>query len=341
MPIGVARPLIVVVLAVSGGCAGGGAGPSTLDVTRTVPDVATDTANPGELRSEEPASEGHIPVDDSSTHEAASHVDTKVASDGCKPICQDKQCGDDGCGGFCGGCAANEMCESGMCVCQPLCGEVECGVDGCGGSCGDCAVGETCKAGQCVCLPSCDESECGPDGCGGECGQCRAYEGCVNGMCKPLYGQLGDSCSQGAECESGLCLTAGSGKICTKLCTPPDCPAGFLCDSLVGEGGEELQVCLPCTPKCTGKVCGSDGCGDICGVCEFDEYCAKGQCATLTGEFGKPCVYGSDCDSWVCINSTQGKFCSMYCTIDADCPPGYSCEIVSVPGGETAEVCLP
>jgi V8-like Glu-specific endopeptidase len=34
-----------------------------------------------------------------------------------------------------------------------------------------------------------------------------------------------------------------------------------------------------CTPQCTGKVCGSDGCGGVCGTCETGKACTQaGQC---------------------------------------------------------------
>ncbi len=40
-----------------------------------------------------------------------------------------------------------------------------------------------------------------------------------------------------------------------------------------GKGDDE-----GCTPDCTNKECGNDGCGGICGVCEVLEYCDKRSC---------------------------------------------------------------
>lgn len=34
----------------------------------------------------------------------------------CQPSCEDKRCGDDGCGGSCGGCGDGEVCEDSRCV---------------------------------------------------------------------------------------------------------------------------------------------------------------------------------------------------------------------------------
>ncbi len=69
--------------------------------------------------------------------------------------------------------------------CTPVCEDAECGTDGCGGSCGDCAAGHLCKGGQCVpdCTPDCDDRECGDDGCGGSCGKCTEPLVCIAGTC--------------------------------------------------------------------------------------------------------------------------------------------------------------
>ena len=78
----------------------------------------------------------------------------------CVPECEDKDCGDDGCGGICG-------------ECDP-----------------DCPVPTTCDAGICVatCDPQCEGKECGDDGCGCSCGECPAdpcFDVCVDGTCQP------------------------------------------------------------------------------------------------------------------------------------------------------------
>lgn len=93
----------------------------------------------------------------------------------CTPVCEDRLCGPDSCGGSCPpGCAPFESCsQDGACVaCVPDCQGRECGSDGCGGDCPPgCVQGEGCDLdGQCVpCSPACDGKQCGPDGCGGSC----------------------------------------------------------------------------------------------------------------------------------------------------------------------------
>ncbi|TNF29909.1 MAG: hypothetical protein EP329_14660 [Deltaproteobacteria bacterium] len=70
----------------------------------------------------------------------------------CPADCTGRVCGDNGCGGSCGDCAADEVCTlAGACTdCQPMCDGVSCGDDGCGGSCGTCDAPLTCDDGQCA-----------------------------------------------------------------------------------------------------------------------------------------------------------------------------------------------
>lgn len=106
----------------------------------------------------------------------------------CKPNCSGKECGDDGCGGFCGG-GQLEGCPygSGTYCLNGLCTET-------GGQCGSswCLPDETgCKNGKC-CKPHCSGTECGSDGCEGKCGYgCNlgwtSNEKCENGLCVCAY----------------------------------------------------------------------------------------------------------------------------------------------------------
>jgi len=43
------------------------------------------------------------------------------------------------------------------------------------------------------------------------------------------------------------------------------------------EGGSD------CTPTCGTKVCGSNGCGGVCGTCDTEQTCTSGQCVTSGG----------------------------------------------------------
>jgi hypothetical protein len=74
--------------------------------------------------------------------ELSSSIDTD--SD-CVPVCQGLDCGDDGCGGICGACGANEECVEGACVFQPECDPYEDWVCFPGGVAGE-EAGHVCTA---------------------------------------------------------------------------------------------------------------------------------------------------------------------------------------------------
>ena len=72
-----------------------------------------------------------------------------------------KNCGDDGCGGYCSSAPLQGECPyvndqpqtcgvDGLC-CRRDCDARTCGDDGCGGSCGTCGNGQACTAAQ-VCV---------------------------------------------------------------------------------------------------------------------------------------------------------------------------------------------
>lgn len=107
----------------------------------------------------------------------------------CVPACEDRECGPDGCGGSCGGCASGRICSAdAVCVpdpqdCDQTCASLGmvCGQH-CGEDCGACPTGEHCVVGACECAPHCPVSACGAeDGCGGVCPACPqdvSCEGC-------------------------------------------------------------------------------------------------------------------------------------------------------------------
>jgi hypothetical protein len=163
-------------------------------------------------------------------------------------------------------CTGLGVCDplQGKCLggCTPDCNNKLCGDDGCGGTCGTCPANFTCTAGQCnqVCVPSCLGKECGSDGCGGLCGQCVAPGTCSDaGLCSKkgsCFGVCDHSFSDwGCFCDE-QCI--GYGDCCADICE--SCPL--------------LSHCDPCTPDCSGRECGSNGCGGSCGPCPEGETCS-------------------------------------------------------------------
>ncbi len=160
----------------------------------------------------------------------------------CVPDCSGRTCGQDGCGGVCGTCSKNEICdESGQCVCQPDCTGLNCGPDPvCGQSCGNCGDDQECTQGRCVdvvCQKDCENIECGPDPvCGESCGTCPA--GLV---CSPAGGCVEDTCRP--QCSA---LACGPDPSCAKSCGVCSrnriCNDAGQCDSLDPDLGKLFGV---------------------------------------------------------------------------------------------------
>jgi len=211
----------------------------------------------------------------------------------CAPDCVGKSCGSDGCGGQCGVCTGQDACEDGLCVCQPLCTGKECGPDGCGDDCGTCTGQDVCVGCACVCKPACT-GNCGPDGCGGTCGDCDdglpcTLDTCVAGACvattDPGACLIGGACvSTGDEnplnpCE--ICLPSALQEDWTLLEDGTPCGGGMVC---------HLGFCCDTVAGCTGKECGSDGCGGTCGTCTGpQDACVEGLCVCQGTCSGKTC----------------------------------------------------
>jgi len=293
---------------------------------------------------------------------------------GCEPDCNGKECGDDGCGGKCGVCPPDYLCKNGECeyICYPSCMGKQCGPDGCGGSCGKCPDGFFCNGSSLcepVCTPNCSGKECGPDGCNGLCGLCGPDEACLNGNCIVAWDcqQLLNcawGCPEGDEECNNACWANASPEAqeqyisiwqCVlEVCGPEPvepCPGQAI---LIGECNDEYEACLGCTPSCTGKQCGPDGCGGSCGQCPpgyncdiygycdcipqcGDNECGPDGCGGLCGE----CPDGFQCNAWGncvclpdCLNSECGPDgCGGSC---GQCGPGETCKF-----GICQEECVP
>jgi len=114
--------------------------------------------------------------------------------------------------------------------------------------------------------------------------------------------------------------------------------------------------CGTCTPACTGKTCGPDGCGGSCGTCTAPSTCgSSGTCVCTPACSGKSC--GPDgcggscgtCPTGTVCNSTTGtcvSTCTPSCTgkVCGDDGCGGSCG--TCPSGKTCStagacVCAP
>jgi len=140
---------------------------------------------------------------------------------------------------------------------------------------------------------------------GGECGDIT-YEGCCDSLgragwcdqgsvfCIDCAG-LNPSCGWQGEfydcgTDGGADPSGTNPMECDKC--DPACPAGQICKN---------GKCEVCTPDCTGKNCGGDGCGGQCGECAGQ--CVKGVCQQGPGceaTAGVTGCGGCDCEACVC-----------------------------------------
>jgi hypothetical protein len=156
--------------------------------------------------------------------------------------------------------------SSGIYRCIPDCNNKICGDDGCGRSCGKCPEGEVCSLGACVdsCRDTCFslKHEC-DEVCGKNCGSCFNPHGlnvCLNGLCQPNcsigYGDCDKNRTNGCEAQLGTDLNCAS---CGNACPEGKACIKGICD-------------IPCIDTCTSLnyscgvhiICGNKV---LCGIC--------------------------------------------------------------------------
>ena len=204
-------------------------------------------------------------------------VDLEVTC--CTPTCEGRVCGSDGCGGTCGECEEEAVCDGGQCVdpsglsCNPSVSL----------TCGQSLVAETFLSDattSSVDYLSCtDEVMTGPE---------RAYSLIVEdgGLVSVSLTSEGEEIAGvflleagDAACAADACLTGGESEIA--YLAKPNSEY-----TLVVEGNEganstyDLSVNC-CSPSCDGVECGDDGCGGSCGTCVGNSVCAEGSCKPM------------------------------------------------------------
>jgi len=124
-------------------------------------------------------------------------------------------------------------------------------------------------------------------------------------------GAFGTPCDDGEVCDSGFCVQAPGGKVCTLTCIE-DCPEGWQCVQHQPSLPDEVYICAP------GNV-------NLCKPCDQNS-----DCMTNGVDVGDACVpYGP-----------QGSFCGEQCMGDEDCPSGYQCKQVLDVWGTQVNQCI-
>jgi hypothetical protein len=91
---------------------------------------------------------------------------------------------------------------------------------------------------------------------------------------------------------------------CGNICTGTyKCLLGVceFCGDNACNGDETYSTCnkdCTCTPICTNKVCGDDGCGGTCGTCTDGKTCSAGKCMFILKGIRVKCTNGI-CEDYV------------------------------------------
>ena len=106
---------------------------------------------------------------------------------------------------------------------------------------------------------------------------------------------------------------------CTPDCSGKECGddgCGGSCGTCATDKTCDNEKCVrDCQPDCSGKECGDDGCGGSCGTCQQDETCTNGSCVPN-------CT--PDCTGKECGDDGCGSTCGT-CPANHDCING-KCE---------------
>ncbi len=144
---------------------------------------------------------------------------------------------------------------------------------------------------------------CGPDG---DADEAEALS------CEPPYAGFGCACESGDDCASNYCVETNTGDVCSTTCTDECEAAGWTC-------AEVKNTCPDCVYICVFQAL------TLCTPCTTDDDCAAAD-VTLNAR----CVsYGP-----------AGSFCGSPCVVDGECPEGYACDEVPLPGGATTTQCV-
>lgn len=186
---------------------------------------------------------------------------------------------------------------------------------------------------------------------------------CGGTVCKPC--PVGKQCNVGSDCQNGFC------NVTTKVCVANQCldgakngsesdiDCGGTCTTkcATGKGCSGPSDCaasgavcasgLCCVPNCSGKICGSNGCGGSCGTCSSATtpqcnsggtqcLCNSTSCATLGA--GYVCNGSGQCacstgSTENCFDGIDNNCDGLVDCADPQCGSGVAQCVTQAPSG--------
>lgn len=128
----------------------------------------------------------------------------------------------------------------------------------------------------------------------------------------PSEGEFLWPCTSNEECDSGWCVPTKDGGKCTTQCQE-DCPKGWSCV----KAPTDPDVIYICVPRYV----------TLCDPCTSNDDCVPENIESTYLDLCLP--HGQD-----------GSFCGAQCEGPGECPKGYACSEITVPGG-TFKQCAP
>lgn len=140
------------------------------------------------------------------------------------------------------------------------------------------------------------------------------------GICLSVVATVFSGCGEGETDKPDAALTVpGDDAAATDPTDTSTADATNTADSSVDPKQDDVAVATdsgPCIKDCTGKVCGPNGCGGVCGFCVTGQFCAED--GSKCTEFCKPDCKFSDGTVKKCGDDGCGGSCGT-------CPAKFSC----------------
>ena len=99
--------------------------------------------------------------------------------------------------------------------------------------------------------------------------------------------------------------------LCASRCSGRQCGSNG-CGGVCGRCGafescDGAGACQACVPRCSGRACGADGCGGTCGVCAATAHCQQdGTCVTAQQGPTTMCPYSGGLAAWAVLEEGVG-----------------------------------